>query len=537
MPGGGLIPLIAYGAQNTYLSGNPDFTYFYKIYKKYSHFSQENVTIPLEGPNELSFTNPIQLRVKIQRIGDLLSDMYLTFRIPDIYCKDVTTPDNLYAPGTRRTETGSQFEFQWVRFLGAHIIRSAAFFVGGQKIQEFDSEYIIAKAFSDLDKDAFAKWQRLVGDVPELNNPSEGIYKGRSSDDSTFGYPLVVSDGEYADKQQNNNPSIPGRDIIVPIPFWFCQNFANSLPLIALQYHDCEVQFTLRSIQELYTIQDESGVGIFRVAPGNKLSLEQYSVSQPVYVPAVNSSGNVDGNFNLFAVDFGFAPPLLNTWFLNPRIQCTFTYLTDDERKVFANQPLSYLLYQTTLYSFPGLFNRQVLDIDTHNPINRLLLVPRRSDTLPYRNDVANYTNWWLYPINLVQISSGIPSGKPSTGRFYAGSQDAIIRHLRVLMDGNEIQEEKPVEYFTKVVTWRNERGGSALPQTNYLPIYSFELESSGLQPSGSVNTSKVRLVQIEVDPWPLPQPTRYLYDLNIYVENINWFEVAGGMGGLKWAL
>ena len=526
--------MVAYGGQNTFLSGNPDFTYFYKIYKKYSHFSQENVTIPLEGPNELSFTNPIQLRVKIQRIGDLLSDMYLTFRIPDIYCKDVSTPDNLYAPGTERTDGSYQFDFQWVRFLGAHIIRNAAFFVGGQKIQEFDSEYIIAKAFSDLDKDAFAKWQRLIGDVPELNNPSDGLYKGYNTNGSS-GYPYVVSDGEYAGKQQNNNPSIPGRDIMVPIPFWFCQSFANSLPLIALQYHDCEVQFTLRPIQELYTILDQNGG--YRVAPGNKLSVEQSSLNQPVYLPAVNSSGNVDGNFNLFAVDFGFTPPVINSWFLNPRIQCTFIYLTDDERKVFANQPLSYLLYQTTLYSFPGLFNRQVLDIDTHNPINRLLLVPRRSDTLPYRNDVANYTNWWFYPLRFLKYGTNISSDITSSGVFYVGSQDAIIRHLRVLMDGNEIQEEKPVDYFTKVVTWRNERGGSALPQTNYLPVYSFELESTGLQPSGSVNTSKVRLVQIEVDPWPLPQPILYLYDLNIYVENINWFEVAGGMGGLKWAL
>lgn len=534
MPGGGLIPLLAYGAQNTLLSGNPDFTYFYKIYKKYSHFSQENATIPLEGPNELSFTNPIQLRAKIQRIGDLMSDMYLTFRIPEIYCKDVTSPSSLYVPGVERTDAESQFNFQWVRFLGAHIIRSAAFFVGGQKIQEFDSEYIIAKAFSDLDQDAFVKWQRLIGDVHELNNPSEGLYKGLSPDGVTAGYPLVVSDGSPAGQQQNNNPSIPGRDIIVPIPFWFCQSFANSLPLIALQYHDCEVQFTLRSVQELYTILDENG---HRVAPGNKISLQQSDLSGnlPVYLPALNSSGNIDGQFGLFAVDYGFRQPVINSWFLNPRIQCTFTYLTDDERTVFAEQPLSYLIYQSTLYSFPGLFNRQVLDIDTHNPINRLLLVPRRSDTLPYKNDVANYTNWWNFPEQPFVAANGVT--KVSSGRLRVARQDSIIRHLRVLMDGNEIQEEKPVEYFTQVVTWRNEIGGSVSPQTNYLPIYSFELETPSLQPSGSVNTSRVRLVQVEVDPWPLPQPTLYVYDLNIYVENINWFEVAGGMGGLKWAL
>ena len=532
MPGGGLIPLVAYGAQNTLLSGNPDFTYFYKSYKKYSHFSQESVTIPLEGPNELSFTNPIQLRVKIQRIADLLSDMYLTFWIPDIYCKDVTSTTGLYNPGTARSSSDKQFNFAWVRNLGAHIIRSAAFYVGGQKIQEFDSEYIIAKAHTDLDQDELYKWRILVGDVPELYDPAKGIYKGKSGNGLTTGYPLVVSDGDPT-KQQTNRPSISGQDITVPIPFWFCQSFANSLPLVALQSHDCEVQFTLRSIQELYTILDVNG---YRVAPGYQVSTTNSDLpgNQPIYGGATGANDMTDGTFSLFAVDYGYSPPTINSWFFNPRIQCTFTYLTGDEQKIFATQPLSYLIYQTTAYTFPGLYTRQVLELDTHNPVNRILFVPRRSDSLQYKNDVANYTNWWNWPEQPFLPAGGVT--KVSSGKLQTARQDQIIRTLRIILDGNEIQEEKPVEYFTKVVPWRNVGGGCSL-ESSYLPIFSFQLESPSTQPSGSVNTSRVRLFQVEVDPYPLPQPTSYVYNLNIYVENINWFEVASGMGGLKWAL
>ena len=67
MTGGGLLSLVAYGAQNVLLSGNPDMTFWYKTFRKYTHFSQENVTVALEGPNELFYSQPIQLRVKIQR--------------------------------------------------------------------------------------------------------------------------------------------------------------------------------------------------------------------------------------------------------------------------------------------------------------------------------------------------------------------------------------------------------------------------------------------------------------------------------------
>ena len=529
MPGGGLIVLVSYGAQNTILSGNPQFTYFYKNFRRYSHFSQESVTIALEGQNELFYDRPIQLRVKIQRVADLLSDIYFTFRVPDIYCKDVSVPVGVYD----QTPRGSaQFNFQWVRYLGAHIIQNAAFYVGGQKIQEFDSDYIIAKAHSDLDQDEFAKWQRLIGDVRELNDPANGIYAGMDgSTPPNKGYPIVVSDGTAG--QQANNPSIPAQDIHVPLPFWFTQSFANSLPLVALQSHECEIQLTLRPIQELYTILDVNG---YRVAPGYEVNtaVSDLPGNKPAYKDKAGPSGQPDGVFNLFAVDFGYTPPILQSWFLNPRLQCTFTYLTDDERKTFASQPLSYLIYQTTRYAFPGIYNRQILDLETHNPVNRILFVPRRSDSLPYRNDVLNWTNWWNYPVQPFKKASSVTA--ISSGLLQPATQVNIIRNLRILLDGNEAQEEKPTDYFTKITPWRNEIGGAA-KEAAFLPVYSFSLETPSAQPSGSVNTSRVRVFQVEVDPWPLPQNTNYVYDLGVYVENINWFEVASGMGGLKWAL
>ena len=105
MTGGGLYILVAYGSQNRILSGNPDFTYFYMVMKKYSHFAFESITIPLEGPQELFFNQPIQLRAKIKRIGDLLSDLYFTFTLPDIYSKFFNP--NIPGPKLNR----SQYEF------------------------------------------------------------------------------------------------------------------------------------------------------------------------------------------------------------------------------------------------------------------------------------------------------------------------------------------------------------------------------------------------------------------------------------------
>ena len=95
MPGGGLFALVSYGTQNVILNSNPDITFFYKTFRKYSHFSEESVTIAMNGPNEVAATTPVQVRLKLQRIAELVRDLYFVFRIPDIYSKYVVR-DALY---------------------------------------------------------------------------------------------------------------------------------------------------------------------------------------------------------------------------------------------------------------------------------------------------------------------------------------------------------------------------------------------------------------------------------------------------------
>jgi len=108
-----------------------------------------------------------------------------------------------------------------------------------------------------------------------------------------------------------------------------------------------------------------------------------------------------------------------------------------------------------------------------------------------------------------------------------------MIRGIRVLCDGNEIQEMKNTDFFTRYSVYRYVKG---IGQDG-LPIYSFELAQNPTQPSGSINASRIRNFQIEMDVYPLPANTTYTYDIDIYVENINFLEIVSGMGGLKYAL
>jgi hypothetical protein len=539
MPGGGLYALVAYGAQNVLLSGNPDFTYFYKTYKKYAHFAEESVTQPMDGPQDLSYDQPVQVLLKIQRVADLVSDMYFLFDLPDIYCKFIQLPYQT-SYGTRT----SQYNFAWATHIGCHIIQEIGFYIGGQKIQGFDGAYMITKAQADLDSRAFTKWSRLVGNIPDIFDPANGLYGGGSTG---TGYPLVYNNnGQNASTTTPpniNRPSIQGRTLQVPLPFWFTDSTFESLPLVSLQYQECEVQITLRPINQLYRILDING---FQTAPGYQYNSSPIDL-QPQNVFYTSVSDISDVTINNFLTDIGTPNPLLNTWPLNPRIQMTYVYLTDEERTEFSNQPLQYLVRQVTTYQFPGITSRQYVELQTHNPIERLIIVPRRSDSLLYRNQVANFSNW-LNPLKPPFIPAGTPfPGSPApaipwppnvnltsaSGNLVLNGQRSIMRALAVLGDGNLLQEEKPVEYFTQVVPWKYLTG---IPDPELL-VYPFALHSPTTQPDGTINSSRIRLFQVDLNVYPLPANSFYQYDITIFVENLNWVNVAGGTGGLKYAL
>jgi hypothetical protein len=303
--------------------------------------------------------------------------------------------------------------------------------------------------------------------------------------------------------------------------------------LIGLQYHECEIQLTLRPIQELYTILDPSG---YRVRPGYRVmsSQRQIAIGQPIYV----SHYDAYGDFRAFATDIGVTVPALNTWFFNPRLQASYVYLTDAERKIFASTPLTYLVNQVTTQFYPNLYTRTTIDLELSNPITRILLLPRRSDSYTYRNQNLNYTNWVYNKRPFLQTpgAPNIQNLQIGTGLIIPNTQVQIINTLRILLDGNELQEEKSIEYYTKIQPYYTLKG-VITPESQYLPIINFALTGPEEQPNGSINSSRIRLFQLDINPWALPISPSYVYELTIFAENLNFFVVESGYGGLKYAL
>ncbi len=550
---GGLIALVSFGNENTVVNGNPQMTYFYKAFMRYTHFSMEPIQIPLEGPQQLMLDSPILVKAQIPRTGDLLSDLVLRVDIPEIYSKayvDDTDPENPVVNPTPQ-------QFKWVRQLGVRMIDRITFTIGGTKVQEFGADWIAARALLDKDQTDYQKWRVMVGDVPELFDPGNGIYA-----DPTLagGYPNVLAWSAAPGGTQTNAPSIPARRLRIPLGLWFADAIENALPLVALQTHFSEIQIQLRPLRDLYTIRDPSGVRLrYGVRSLPYLPTDQYTgVWDPALLgPLPDTLNNYYGSYTdprgaprHFYTDISGAIPNSDGWPLNMTLEGTFVFLTDSERKVFATRSLSYPVRQVQAFTFPGVVGKSRYDIYVHNMITRAVWFARRSDAIQYRNDYINLTNW-IYAAQRPYVIplAGYPAiaGVGRSGLQIPGIQRRILRNATFLANGTNLFDPEDAAYFTEYAPYRF-LTGNTVPYENYglatqfemwpLHVYSFALNGSDiLQPSGSLNASRINNLQFETDVEPIPVGALYTYTIHLFAETINFLEIASGMGGMKFAL
>ena len=81
--GGGLMQLVAYGAQDIYLTGNPQITFFKVVYRRHTNFSMECIQQTINGTSTLRTTES-NGTVTISRNGDLVSNIFVSSTIADI---------------------------------------------------------------------------------------------------------------------------------------------------------------------------------------------------------------------------------------------------------------------------------------------------------------------------------------------------------------------------------------------------------------------------------------------------------------------
>jgi hypothetical protein len=232
---------------------------------------------------------------------------------------------------------------------------------------------------------------------------------------------------------------------------------------------------------------------------------------------------------------------------MNARLEGNFVYLTEREQAVFASRELWSLVHQVQTFRFSNIVARKKLDLDAHGLTHRVLFYARRSDAVPFRNDYTNLSNWKSLGQAPYWPITGAPT--PNSGLLIPGSQRDILRAARMVCAGNELFEEKAAEYYEVHTPYYTAVGGgmngltagsSVRPSDVFGPLYHmpFALRSSDHdQPSGSLNMSRLREIQLEVETWPVPVDSPYTYDFTVFVESMNVVKYLNGMAGLAFAV
>jgi hypothetical protein len=201
--GGGLMQLVAYGAQDIYLTGNPQITFFKVVYRRHTNFAVESIEQTFNGQADFGK----RVTATISRNGDLIQQMYL-----EVIAPVVTGPT---APC-------------WTYGIGNALVKQAEIEIGGQLI---DRQY--------------GDWMNIW---TELTTPA-----GKRA-----GYDNMVGNkaGTTGNNQKGAVSTTAALRFYVPLQFWFNRNPGLALPLIALQYHEVKLNLELRNLTELVNGSD-----------------------------------------------------------------------------------------------------------------------------------------------------------------------------------------------------------------------------------------------------------------------------------------
>jgi len=207
--GGGLLQLVAYGAQDAYLSGNPQITFWKGLYKRHTNFAMEPFRINFNGQPSWG----TKQTAIVGRHADLLFSSYVEVQLP--YADTTGAAAALWNHGLLNGKTQIQAP------LGFNLINHVELDIGGQIIDRQYSEFMYLWSCLTSDHNKATKLNAMLqstlntGNL-QLANPPGCAYGG------------------------NGRPSLPNT-VYIPLMFFFTKNPGAALPLIALQYHEVKI--------------------------------------------------------------------------------------------------------------------------------------------------------------------------------------------------------------------------------------------------------------------------------------------------------
>ena len=221
---GALMQLVAYGAQDVFLTGTPEITFWKVSYRRHTNFAMESIEQTFSGQADFGR----RVTCTISRNGDLCYRTYLQVTLPEI--------------NQQMASAGSSGVYaRWLDFIGEQLIAQVEVEIGGQRIDRQYGDWMHIWNQVTMSAEQQRGYFKMIGNTTQLTYITDPTFANVSGPCSAAGGPSQVCAPRNA---------LPETTLYIPLLFWFCRNPGLALPLIALQYHEVKINIDFRPIGE-----------------------------------------------------------------------------------------------------------------------------------------------------------------------------------------------------------------------------------------------------------------------------------------------
>ena len=564
--GGGLMQLVAYGAQDVYLTGNPQITFWKVTYRRYTNFAIESIEQTFNG--QADFGRRVQC--VISRNGDLAYRTYLQVTLPEI--------NQLMGLGFGSSSASGVYA-RWLDFPGEQLIAQVEVEIGGQRIDRQYGDWMHIWNQLTMTSEQQRGYFHMIGNTTQLTfitDPSFADVDG----------PCDSSAPRQVCAPRN---ALPETTLYVPLQFWFCTNPGLALPLIALQYHEVKINLDIRPIDEcLWAVTtlncgtDSAGVASMAGAPvPASVAYNQSLVAASLYVDYVfldtderrrmaqnpheylitqlqfTGDESVGSSSNKIKLNFNHPVKEL-IWVVQPDQNvdyCSSLSCNALLFKVLGAQPFNYTdaidALPNAVHAFGG--PSELTSPNSQNgfiDVNGLFEEPFAQDTLP------NLSGYWGYNLsnalsNVYPYGNIIQTQGPTTGGnnestvsdagtfvltetsldMHCWGQNPVVT-AKLQLNGQDRFSEREGTYFSWVQPYqahtRNPDEG--------INVYSFALRPEEHQPSGTCNFSRIDNATLQLVLSNATVEGTKTAKVRVYATNYNVLRIMSGMGGLAYS-
>ena len=544
---GGLMQLVAYGAQDVYLTGNPQITFWKVSYKRHTNFAMESIEQTFNGQADFGR----RVTCTISRNGDLAYRTYLQVTLPEI---NQSMRNN--------NDAGAGVYARWLDFPGEQLISQVEVEIGGQRIDRQYGDWMHIWNNLTLPVDQTPGYYGMVGNTTELTfitDPSFNDVDG----------PCQSTAPRQVCAPRN---ALPETTLYVPFQFWYCRNPGLALPLIALQYHEVKINLDIRPIDECL-----------------------WAVGSLSTVNCVNNGGRVTAAYNQSLVAAS--------------LYVDYVFLDTDERRRMAQNPHEYLIEQLQFTGDESVgSSSNKIKLNFNHPVKELIWVVQPDQNVDYCSSLdcsqLLYRLLGAQPFNYTDAVDALPNaihafggpqaidnyidasglfydagaisetfssqysgvwwnpspGGPSHGGAYdqphfnsqvnsevsdAGtfvlSETSLPLHCwgqnpvvtaKLQLNGQDRFSEREGTYFDLVQPFQHH---TRTPDTG-INVYSFALRPEEHQPSGSCNFSRIDNATLQLVLSNATVEGTKTAKVRVYATNYNVLRVMSGMGGLAYS-